>query len=186
MKHFGRLLVVIGLLGLLSGCGSVPKGGAGDDASNAENGMGEKDGQGIDRLGSSASYLDDPHWPDGKSPYGTFDVNVEPEHRIRFELNSALISQESARVLAHNAAWIRKNIQKTIITVEGHCDERGTREFNLALGQQRADAVSKFLSAQGVNAARIYTVSYGKERPLVVGHDESAWKENRRSEIVFH
>ena len=186
MKHFGRLLVVIGLLGLLSGCGSVPKGSVVDDPSSAEGEMAVGGGQSIDRLGGTTSYLDDPNWREKQSPYGTFDVNVEPEHRVRFELNSALISQESARILAHNAAWILKHQSTGMITIEGHCDERGTREFNLALGQQRADAVSKFLIAQGLDATRLRTVSYGKERPLIMGHEESAWRENRRSEIVLH
>ncbi|MBF0294928.1 MAG: peptidoglycan-associated lipoprotein Pal [Magnetococcales bacterium] len=107
-------------------------------------------------------------------------MNGEPEHRIYFALNSDEISSTSAAVLTHNARWLGKRN----VTVEGHCDERGTREYNLALGQKRADAVKQFLISQGVEPSRIRTVSYGKERPLVNGHGEAAWSKNRRADLV--
>jgi peptidoglycan-associated lipoprotein len=70
------------------------------------------------------------------------------------------------------------------IRIEGNCDERGSREYNVALGQRRADAAKKYLTNLGVSADRITTISYGKERPRAVGHDEEAWKENRRDDVV--
>jgi peptidoglycan-associated lipoprotein len=70
------------------------------------------------------------------------------------------------------------------IRIEGNCDERGTREYNLALGQRRADAAKKYLTDLGLPATRITTVSFGKERPRVAGHDEDAWRENRRDDLV--
>jgi peptidoglycan-associated lipoprotein len=73
---------------------------------------------------------------------------------------------------------------KAKITVEGHCDERGTAEYNLALGEHRAKAVRDYLVAAGIPANRIATISYGEERPFVTGHDEGAWKWNRRGHIV--
>ncbi|MBF0401368.1 MAG: peptidoglycan-associated lipoprotein Pal [Magnetococcales bacterium] len=179
MKRFGWLAVVLLSLGLLSGCGSTPKGGADDQAGADGSG-----GRGVGRLGGSSSSLDDPSRRGGAGAY-RYDVNVEPEHRVYFDYNSALINDKSAQVLAHNAGWILAHRPKVQITIEGHCDERGTREFNLALGQQRADAVVRFLVGQGMEAGRLKAVSYGKERPLVPSHDDSAWSKNRRGEIVL-
>jgi peptidoglycan-associated lipoprotein len=70
------------------------------------------------------------------------------------------------------------------VRIEGNCDERGTREYNIALGQQRADVAKKYLKDLGLDAARITTISYGKERPRATGHDEPAWKENRRADLT--
>ena len=180
MKRIGWLAVVLLSLGLLSGCGSTPKGGDGD-AAGADGGAG---GKGIGRLGGSASNLNDPSRAGGAGTY-RYDVNVEPEHRVYFDYNSALINDKSAQILAHNAGWIQAHGPKGKITIEGHCDERGTREYNLALGQQRADAVARFLVSQGMDANRLKAVSYGKEKPLVPSHDEGAWNKNRRGEIVL-
>lgn len=196
MRRFGRLLVVVVSLGVLAGCGAVPR--ADEPVASApiaedvavrqveppDVTVTEGDGQGVDRFSGSSTTLSDPDWREEGSAY-TYDINVEPEHRVRFALNSALIDEEASRVLAHNAAWVRAHHPTGMLTIEGHCDERGTREYNLALGQQRADAVLRFLVSQGMDETRLKTVSYGKERPLVWGHDASAWKENRRAEIVF-
>ena len=72
------------------------------------------------------------------------------------------------------------------VTVEGHCDERGTREYNLALGERRAASVKNYLVALGVDPSRISTLSYGKERPLAMGHDEAAWSQNRRGVSILN
>ena len=82
-------------------------------------------------------------------------------------------------------AWL-KQYPKYGITVEGHCDERGTREYNLALGERRADAVKSYLISKGINPTRIQTVSYGKERPAVLGANELAWTFNRRAVLVLY
>ncbi|MBF0183773.1 MAG: OmpA family protein [Magnetococcales bacterium] len=136
-------------------------------------------------MGGSSANLNDPSRGGAGAGGYRFDVNVEPEHRIFFEYNSALVNDRAAQVLAHNAGWILAHGPKGVITVEGHCDERGTREFNLALGQQRADAVVRFLVSQGLPANRLKAVSYGKEKPLVPSHDESSWSKNRRAELVL-
>jgi peptidoglycan-associated lipoprotein len=81
-------------------------------------------------------------------------------------------------------AWLKANARAKI-TLEGHCDERGTAEYNLALGERRAKAVKDYLIAAGIPADRVSTISYGKERPFVLGHDESAWKWNRRGHFVI-
>lgn len=97
----------------------------------------------------------------------------------RFELTGS--SQE---ILKRDADALRK-IPNARFTIEGHCDERGTSEYNLALGDRRAQSVKNFLVSLGVNASRIETISYGKERPFADGHDESAWSQNRRAHFAL-
>jgi peptidoglycan-associated lipoprotein len=92
---------------------------------------------------------------------------------------------EGRDVLTKQAAWLQKYPAKRI-TIEGHADERGTREYNLALGDRRANAAKNFLAAQGVSASRISTISYGKERPAEQGSDESAYSKNRRAVTVLN
>lgn len=86
-------------------------------------------------------------------------------------------------MLAENVEWLRKN-PATKVTIEGHCDERGSSEYNLALGERRARATRDYLVASGIAANRISTISFGKERPFALGHDESAWQWNRRAHFA--
>ena len=99
--------------------------------------------------------------------------------RVFFDLDSSQLRPDGRDTLNKQAAWL-KQYTNYAITVEGHADERGTREYNLALGARRAQTVASFLAAQGVPATRMKTISYGKERPEVVGSDEGAWSRNRR------
>lgn len=99
--------------------------------------------------------------------------------RVFFALNSSAISKEGEATLKRQAEWLNDH-KLFSITVEGHCDERGTREFNIALGERRAESVKMSLVKYGVDADRIDTISYGKERPAVIGNSEAAWKQNRR------
>ena len=99
--------------------------------------------------------------------------------RVFFDLDSAQLRPDGRETLTKQAAWL-KQYTNYAITVEGHADERGTREYNLALGARRAQTVASYLAAQGVPAGRLKTISYGKERPEVVGSDEGAWSRNRR------
>jgi peptidoglycan-associated lipoprotein len=103
--------------------------------------------------------------------------------RVFFDYDSALITADSQRTLEKQAAWL-KQYSSVKVTVEGHCDERGTREYNLALGERRAAAAKKYLVGLGIAASRVSTISYGKERPAVIGSDESAWGQNRRAVTV--
>ena len=96
---------------------------------------------------------------------------------IHFDFDKYDIRGGDAKILDANAAWLKSN--DNLVLIEGHCDERGTNEYNLALGERRANAVKQYLVAQGVPAQRINTISYGKERPEVVGSDEGAWARNR-------
>jgi len=100
-----------------------------------------------------------------------------------FDYDKAEIREDQKDGLAKNASLLKGRAGSTV-TVEGHCDERGTREYNLALGERRAAAVRDYLISLGVDAASIKTISYGKERPFVEGHDESAWSKNRRGHFV--
>ncbi len=109
---------------------------------------------------------------------GDFRQNVGD--RVFFDTDMSTVNEEGRQTLNRQAEWLKKysNYQ---VTIEGHCDERGTREYNLALGERRANAARQYLIAQGVPAARLKTISYGKERPDPVGSDEAAWARNRRA-----
>jgi len=117
--------------------------------------------------------------PAGAPPGSRVDFFVNVGDRIFFDLDKSEISEKAAATLKKQAAWLKKYQDHTIV-VEGHCDERGTREYNLALGERRANAVREYLISLGVAPGRIETISYGKERPAVVGSNESAWAQNRR------
>ena len=113
------------------------------------------------------------------------DAKVVPSKRsIYYAYDQADLTPESRKVVEANADYLRQN-PKLKVVVEGNADERGSAEYNVALGQRRADGVSKIMTLLGINSDRIETVSLGKEKPKVVGHDESAWSQNRRSDIVF-
>jgi len=103
---------------------------------------------------------------------------------VFFELDSSDVSGDSQKVLQENAEVMRKNSQWQV-TIEGHCDERGTAEYNLALGERRAIAARTYLVSLGIPAERVRVVSYGKEFPFEQGHDESAWSKNRRAHFVI-
>lgn len=101
-----------------------------------------------------------------------------------FDTDSYEIRPDARDVLAADAAWLQKYPSVRIL-IEGHCDERNTREYNLALGERRANAVRDYLIALGIAPDRIQTISYGEERPFALGHDESAWRLNRRAHFVI-
>ena len=103
--------------------------------------------------------------------------------RVYFDFNKAEIRTDGTSTLNDQAAWLKKYPNITIV-IEGHADERGTREYNLALGERRANAVKEYLVSRGVSADRVETVSYGKERPAVLGSNDSAWSQNRRGVSV--
>jgi len=102
---------------------------------------------------------------------------------VYFDFDQSVIRQDQKGRMAKNAAFIKGN-PKTLIVVEGNCDERGTNEYNMALGERRAQGAKKYLVNLGVAASRINTISYGEERPLNHGHDELAWSQNRRADFV--
>ncbi len=126
--------------------------------------------------------------PDGKGPVtpGTqrdFTVNVGD--LVYFSSDSSDLTPEAQSTLQKQARWLQQYPQFTI-TVEGHADERGTREYNIALGARRATSVRNYLSQNGVSTGRMRTISYGKERPVAVCDDISCWSQNRRAQTVLN
>jgi len=103
--------------------------------------------------------------------------------KVYFDYDDDKLTAETRSILSDNALWLKKN-QAVEIIIEGHCDERGTIEYNLALGDRRAKAARKYLMRLGVSGKRIATISYGEEKPADFGHDENAWAKNRRAEIL--
>ena len=108
------------------------------------------------------------------------DLVVNVGDRVYFAYDSFELDEDAKELLQHQAAWL-KQYNKTSVIIEGHCDERGTREYNLALGEKRAQAVKNYLSGLGVAMSNLNTISYGKERPAVVGSTDAAWSQNRRA-----
>lgn len=102
---------------------------------------------------------------------------------VFFDFDKSTIRPDAKATLDKNIGWLKSDSGIRVV-VEGHCDERGTQEYNLALGERRAKAVKDYLVAGGIDPKRIDTISYGEERPFVLGHDESAWKWNRRGHFV--
>lgn len=160
-----RLTSMIAAVLLLAACESTP-----DTTGTAGAGGGASSG-----LSSTQSTAPRPGSPE------EFVVNVGD--RVFFDTDRSTIRPDGRATLDKQAAWL-KQYPQNVITVEGHADERGTREYNLALGNRRATAVKNYLVATGINPNRITTISYGKERPAVVGSNEQAWAQNRRGVSV--
>ena len=110
-------------------------------------------------------------------------AQIESED-ILFDYDQYLLSKEAKELLSQKAQWF-KAYPSAKAVIEGHCDERGSAEYNLALGQKRADAAMQYLVSLGIEVGRISTISYGKEKPLDPGHTEAAWRKNRRAHFVI-
>ncbi len=121
----------------------------------------------------------------GPTPGTQEDLEVNVGDRVFFAFDSSTLSPQAQETLRRQAAWLNQYGDLNVI-VEGHADERGTREYNLALGARRAEAARSFLTASGVAANRVTTVSYGEERPANPGSNEQAWAENRRAVTVLN
>jgi peptidoglycan-associated lipoprotein len=112
-------------------------------------------------------------------PGSAEDLRVNVGDTVHFEYDKYELTDEDHGVLQRQASWLQKYPQVRV-TIEGHCDERGTREYNLALGARRANAAKEYLVSQGVSAGRVDTISYGKERPICTESNEGCWAQNRR------
>ncbi len=117
-------------------------------------------------------------------PGTTQDFVVNVGDRVYFDYDQSEIRSDARPILQAQADWLARYPQ-VLVRIEGNCDERGTREYNFALGARRADAVREFLIDHGVNAGRITTISYGKERPIDPGQDEAAWAKNRNAHTAI-
>lgn len=125
-----------------------------------------------------------PVTPQPETAQGAAEKKASPLKDIFFDFDKGTIRADMKKSLNEDVRWLKANPTASII-IEGHCDERGTREYNLALGQRRAKSTKDYLVAAGINVKRIKVISYGKERPFAPGHDESAWKLNRRAHFVL-
>lgn len=110
--------------------------------------------------------------------------NILSKRSVYFEFDSFTISDQYKAIVEAHAKYLQAN-KAARVTLQGHADERGSREYNIALGQKRADAVKRMMTVMGVQETIVETVSFGKEKPRNMGHDEAAWAENRRVDIIY-
>lgn len=116
-------------------------------------------------------------------PSGSDSGKIDGLNTIFFEYDRAELTSDAKKTLSNNAGWIKNNSNFTI-QIEGHCDERGSVEYNLALGERRAKAVKAYLTGLGIDAKRMTIISYGEEKPIAQGDSESAYSRNRRANFV--
>ncbi len=128
---------------------------------------------------TAAPSVSPPPMPSGPAPGSQEDFEANVGDRVFFDFDKYNLKADARVAVGKQAAWLNKWPAVTV-TIEGHCDERGTREYNLALGERRANSVKDYLVALGINPGRIKTISYGKERPVALGSNETAWAQNRR------
>ena len=161
----GALLVFF-----LAACSTTPK----DTADSSGTGSSSSSDSGEGTITESG--------PDSASivPGSQEDLIVNVGDRVFFNYDSSELDSDAQELLQDQVAWLKQYSDVSII-IEGHCDERGTREYNLALGEKRAQSVKNYLISLGVSEGRVSTISYGKERPAVVGSNDGAWAQNRRS-----
>ena len=184
MRRFWTILMVLFLGVTLAGCAASKKKGGTVEVEDATIG-----GRGVDvATDASASGVDsddatageiitiDQTDSDGGDPLG--------QRVVYFDFDSSNLTPEAQRVVEAHAQYLTGNPGMAVV-LEGHADERGTREYNLALGERRSNAVSQIFQAMGVAPDAIRTISYGEERPISMGQDESAWSLNRRVEILY-
>ena len=174
---FQRLLALTAVAFLFAACETAPK-TTGDSAADSASG-------GTSAAASSSSSSSSSSAAATETQMSPADKLAQVGNTVFFAFDSAELSAESKDTLDRQAAFLNVN-PTLVVVVEGHADERGTREYNLALGDRRAVSVRDYLLAKGLNAARIRTVSYGKERPAVVGSTEEAWAKNRRAATVLN
>ena len=153
------------MLLFLAACGSTPKDESAGDSSGDL---------------TSVDYTSD-----GIRAGSAEDLIINVGDRVFFELNSHELSSDAKELLQDQASWL-KQYSNVEVTIEGHCDERGTREYNIALGERRAQAMKNYLIGLGIVADRLSTISYGKERPAVLGSNDAAWDQNRRAVAVVN
>ncbi|RKP56553.1 peptidoglycan-associated lipoprotein Pal [Pararobbsia silviterrae] len=163
-----RLILVTGLVGLLAACHSGVKL---DENANAKNGA----------VGTQPN------------PNAVQEVNVDPlndpnsplaKRSVYFDFDSYSVKDEYQQLLGQHAQYLKSHPQRHVL-IQGNTDDRGTSEYNLALGQKRAEAVRKALSLLGVPDSQMEAVSLGKEKPVATGHDEASWAQNRRADLVY-
>lgn len=168
-----RLLMIFSVMIVMTACSTDDKAMDGSEGAAIER-------EGI-TAGPLAEIYDDGATKDsGPAPGTQADLVVNVGDRVFFGYDRYDLSPEARAILDNQASWLQQ-YPNLAVTIEGHADERGTREYNLALGERRANSVKNYLVALGVSSSRINTISYGKERPAVPGSNETAWAQNRRA-----
>ena len=165
-----KVLALIAVVGLIAGCESTPDESG---AAGGSGGTGATSGTGGGGTTASSTTLPAP------AP-GSADELVSIGDRVFFAFDKYNLDADARAALEKQAAWLQRYPAVTIV-VEGHADERGTREYNLALGERRANSARDYLIALGVDAGRVRTISYGEERPVALGSNDAAWAQNRRA-----
>ena len=174
-----KFLLSIFLFGFVAACSTTPKDTADSSGSGSSGEFNTASTTSEDEASSSA--VDTTTSDFSGIIRGTSeDLIVSVGDRVFFAYDSADLDSDAQELLQAQAAWL-KQYNKTSIIIEGHCDERGTREYNLALGEKRAQAVKNYLNGLGIDSSSMSTISYGKERPAVVGSNDAAWGQNWRS-----
>lgn len=176
-------------LGFIAGCSStgdtMEDDGFGTDISATDQEGGSTVYDGADGSGVSSSGLTDSERMEAEEQAAQAEAQaLRNITTFYFDFDTAEIKAESRDVLAAHARYLSDN-PRTQVRLEGHSDERGTTEYNLALGERRANAVQRFLIVNGASRSQLETVSYGEEKPAVSGSSESAWAQNRRVEMIF-
>ncbi len=183
MRHFTAGLMIVGALAMV-GCTSIdekaevpvdeqPVGADGASSSGAQLGAGQDGAVMQDGMAAAPSdSLDDPNSPLSKRVF-------------YFDYDSSELSDIDRDILTAHARYLANNPTQSVV-IEGHADERGSREYNLALGERRARAIEQVMTLQGAQKAQLRVVSFGEERPVAMGHDDESWRQNRRVELVYN
>ena len=173
-----KLLTSATLVFFLAACSTTPKDTA--DSSGSGSSSSSSDVSSTETTSETSS-------ADSASiePGSQEDLIVNVGDRVFFNYDSSELDSDAQELLQDQVAWLKQYSDVSVI-IEGHCDERGTREYNLALGEKRAQAVKNYLISLGISADRVSTISYGKERPAVVGSNDGAWAQNRRSVTIVN
>jgi len=189
-KYLMVVLLMVACAAMIAGCTSkqLTKGNGEAPAQNVS----FVEQQKANNISSTGQQNADVKMENIKNPEGQ-NIKTSSEMRnekggledIHFDFDKYNIRQDDRQILSRNAAYLSKNINVKIV-IEGNCDERGTAEYNMALGERRADEAKQYLVNLGIDGKRITTISYGSEKPLDPGHDEDAWAKNRRDHFAVN
>ena len=177
-----KILFAAFLAAVLAGCQSTPTQAPVEDKSGAADAAASSQQSGANTAGTNAGGVSGANTGAGNPLHDP--NNILSKRSIYFEFDSFTVSDQYKPIVEAHAKYLQAN-RNARVSLQGHADERGSREYNIALGQKRADAVKRMLTLMGVQDVVVETVSFGEEKPRNLGHDEAAWAENRRVDIVY-
>lgn len=189
MKDMFKQVAFVGFMAVtLTACQSAPENNGVDDADvvtaqDSTETFGAGDRAGVDGMGTdasdAASFGDENSDANAGADAASLSTTV-----FYFDFDQATIKSDALEALRAHAQYLNTN-PSAMIRLEGHADERGTREYNVALGERRGNAVAKYLRLNGVSGSQMEVISYGEEKPVAYGHDDQSWSANRRVELVY-